>query len=124
IAKQASFKAMSFLLGHFCDVLTTSLFLVPSKDGKRVDGIEIHPRTGLRRMRPSTPLALMGVWSDAEDAASEHGIRFETLAGDSGNANPAGFIMPQFNTQPIPDLEVHHDGDMTTLVLAGDPNIH
>jgi len=124
IAKQASFKAMSFLLGHFCDVLTTSLFLVPSEDGKRVDGIEIHRRTGLRRMRPSTPLALMSVWSEAEDAASEHGIRFETLAGDRGNTNPEGFILPEFSTQPIPDLEVHHDGDMTTLVLAGEPNVH
>lgn len=75
-------------------------------------------------MRPSTPLALMSVWSDPEDGASEHGIRMETLAGDRGSANPAGFILPEFSTQPIPDLEVHHDGDMTTLVLAGDPNVN
>ena len=49
IAKQASFKAMSFLLGHFCDVVTTTLFLVPSRDPRRVDGIEIQRRIGLRR---------------------------------------------------------------------------
>ena len=46
IAKQASFKSMSFLLGHFCDVLTTTLFLVPSPNGRRVDGIEIQRRIG------------------------------------------------------------------------------
>lgn len=124
IAKQASFKAMSFLLGHFCDVLTTSLFLVPSENGQRVDGIEIHRRTGLRRMRPSTPLALMSVWTEPDDAAVENAIRFETLAGDRGSENPAGFILPEFSTQPIPELEVVHDGEMTTLVLAGDPNVH
>jgi hypothetical protein len=124
IAKQASFKAMSFLLGHFCDVFTTSLFLVPSETGQRVDGIEIHRRTGLRRMRPSTPLALMSVWSEPEDAATENAIRVETLDGERGSANPAGFILAEFSTQPIPELDVVQDGDMTTLVLAGDPNVH
>jgi len=124
IAKQASFKAMSFLLGHFCDVFTTSLFLVPSDNGQRVDGIEIHRRTGLRRMRPSTPLALMSVWSEPDDAATENAIRFETLDGELGSANPAGFILPEFSTQPIPELEVVQAGETTTLVLAGDPDVH
>ena len=123
IAKQASFKSMSFLLGHFCDVLTTSLFLVPSADGKRVDGIEIHRRTGLRRMRPSTPLALMSLWGDPEDHLTENAIHLETLDGDRGSRNPEGFILSEYSTQPIPDLEIVHDEDMTTLVLAGDPNV-
>ena len=124
IAKQASFKSMSFLLGHFCDVLTTSLFLVPSEDPRRVDGIEIHRRIGLRRMRPSTPLALLSFWGDAGDAMAEHGIRMETLDGERGSAKPTGFLLPAFSTQPIPDLEVVRDGEMTTLVLAGDPSLH
>ena len=124
IAKQASFKSMSFLLGHFCDVLTTSLFLVPSEDSRRVDGIEIHRRVGLRRMRPSTPLALLSFWGEAGDAMAEHEIRMETLDGERGSANPTGFLLPAFSTQPIPDLEVVRDGEMTTLVLAGDPSLH
>ena len=123
IAKQASFKAMSFLLGHFCDVLTTSLFLVPAKNGRRVDGIEIHRRTGLRRMRPSTPLPLMSLWGDPKDGLTENSIYLETLDGDTGTRNPSGFIMADFSTQPIPELEIVHDEDMTTLVLAGDPNV-
>jgi hypothetical protein len=124
IAKQASFKAMSFLLGHFCDVLTTSLFLVPSANGKRVDAIEIHRRVGLRRMRPSTPLALLSFWSEPEDAADENAISFNTLDGERGSANPSGFLLPEFSTQPIPELEVFNDGAMTTLVLPGDPEVH
>ena len=119
IAKQASFKAMSFLLGHFCDVLTTSLFLVPSANGRRVDGIEIHRRLGLRRMRPSTPLALLSFWGEASDAMKENAITFETLDGETGNANPTGFLLPDYSTQPLPELDVARDGDMTTLVLGG-----
>jgi len=33
---------------------------------RRVDGIEIRRRIGLRRMRPSTPLVLLGAWGEPE----------------------------------------------------------
>ena len=118
IAKQASFKAMSFLLGHFCDVLTTSLFLVPSANGRRVDGIEIHRRLGLRRMRPSTPLALLSFWGDASDAMKENAITFETVDGETGRSDPMAFLLPDYSSQPLPELDVVRDGDMTTLVLG------
>ena len=118
IAKQASFKAMSFLLGHFCDVLTTSLFLVPSSNGRRVDGIEIHRRLGLRRMRPSTPLALLSFWGDVSDAMKENAIALETVDGETGGSNPMAFLLPEYSSQPLPELDVVRDGDMTTLVLG------
>ena len=124
IAKQASYKSMSFLLGHFCDVLTTTLFLVPSANGKRVDGIEIHRRIGLRRMRPSTPLALLSIFGEKADAIQANGISFDTLEGERGASDPTGFLLPGFSTQPIPDLEVMRDGEMITLVLAGNPALH
>jgi hypothetical protein len=123
IAKQASFKAMSFLLGHFCDVLTTTLFLVPSADGRRVDGIEIQRRIGLRRMRPSTPLLLMGIWADQEQEVGENAISFDTLDGQRGG-NPTSYLLSAFCTQPLPELEVLQEGEMTALVLAGDRSVH
>jgi hypothetical protein len=124
IAKQASFKAMSFLLGHFCDVLTTTLFLVPSGDPRRVDGIEIQRRIGLRRMRPSTPLALLSFWGEPEDRMSENAITFDTLDGERGSSNPAGFLLPAFSTQPMGTFDIVQQGQMTTLVLAGNPALH
>ncbi len=124
IAKQASFKSMSFLLGHFCDVLTTSLFLVPSANGQRVDGIELHRRVGLRRMRPSTPLALLSIWGEDKAEYDENEIYIQTLDGDVGVANPMGFLIPEFSSRPIPELEVVRAGEMTTLVLAGAPSVH
>ena len=123
IAKQASFKSMSFLLGHFCDVLTTSLFLVPSANPLRLDGIEISRRIGLRRLRPSTPLALLSIWGDPGDAITENAIRFETLEGERSQ-DPAGFLLPAFSTRPLPKLDVVRDHEMITLVLAGDPSLH
>src|SRR5262252_1447098 len=116
MAKQASFKSMSFLLGHFCDVLTTTLFLVPSANGRRVDGIEIQRRIGLRRMRPSTPLVLLSFWGDANDAMKENAIAFETV--DGGRPDPMAFLLPEYSSQPMPELDVVRDGDMTTLVLG------
>jgi len=124
IAKQASFKSMSFLLGHFCDVLTTTLFLVPSPDGGRIDGIEIQRRIGLRRMRPSTPLVLIGIWGDPDDAVTENAISFDTLDGQRGAGNPEAFLLSAFCTQPLPKLDVIREGEMTALVLAGDPTLH
>src|SRR5262245_24093218 len=124
IAKQASFKAMSFVLGHFCDVLTTSLFLVPSANGRRVDGIEVHRRLGLRRMRPRTPLALLSFWAEASDAMKENAISFENVDGEPGAANPTGFLLPEYSTQPLPELDVMRDGEMTTLVLGGNSSGH
>jgi hypothetical protein len=123
IAKQASFKAMSFLLGHFCDALTTSLFLVPSANSQRVDGIEIHRRIGLRRMRPSTPLAFLSIWGEGGEV-SENAISFDTLDGERGVSNPTGFLLPAFSTQPMPDLDIVRDSEMATLVLAGNPSVH
>src|SRR5215831_6868625 len=123
IAKQASFKAMSFLLGHFCDVLTTTLFLVPSANGRRVDGIEIQRRIGLRRMRPSTPLVLLSLWGEPDDAVRENAISLDTLDGQR-SGDPASFLLSAFCTQPLPELEVMREGEMTALVLAGAPSLH
>jgi hypothetical protein len=124
IAKQASFKAMSFLLGHSCDMITTTLFVVPSANPKRVDTLEVHRRIGLRRMRPSTPLALLSLWLEPADAAEENAISFRTIDGDTGASGPEAFLLPGFTTQPIPELRVERDGHMTTLVLPGDPAVH
>jgi hypothetical protein len=124
IAKQASFKSMSFLLGHFCDVVTTTLFLVPSPNGRRVDGIEIQRRIGLQRMRPSTPLVLMSIWGEPGDAIDENAISFDTLDGQHGVTNPAAFLLSAYCTQPLPRLDVVREGEMTALVLAGDPSLH
>jgi hypothetical protein len=123
IAKQASFKSMSFLLGQFCDTLATSLFLVPSANGRTVDGIEISRRIGLRRMRPSTPLALLSFHIAPEDDRPGDSIQFVPI-DDTAAPGPTAFLLPDFSTRPLPDLEVMREGSITTLVLPPDPTVN
>jgi len=74
-AKQAIFGAMSYLIGCSCESLATALVLRPSAEGDAVDGLEIHQRLGLRRLRPSAPVAL-----------------FSLVLGQAGPAAPNAWI--------------------------------
>jgi hypothetical protein len=123
VAKQASFKSMSFILGHFCESLTTSIFLVPSRSGKAVDAIEVHRRIGLRRMRPSTPLALLSILTPPDEEPTDDSVWIESLEGGLGLANPADFLLSEFSSAPLPELEVLANHAMTTFMLAGDPSL-
>ena len=123
VAKQATFKSMSILLGHFCEDLVTSLFLVPSRNGRTVDALEVHQRFGLRRLRPSTPLALLSILTPPEDEPPEDSTWIETVAGGVGTFTPQDFLLPQFSSGPLPDLEVLVNGPMTTFMLPGDPKV-
>ena len=122
VARQAAFKSMSFLLGQFCDLLSTTLFLVPSPNGRTVDGIEIQRRIGLRRIRPSTPLAILSL-NLAPDEPSGEALRFEPIGGSDGMTDPTGFLIPEASSKPMPELEVLREGSLVTLVLAGDPSV-
>lgn len=123
VAKQASFKSMSFILGHFCEAITTSIFLVPSRNGRTVDGIEVHRRIGLRRMRPSTPLALLSILTPPDEEPADDTVWIESLEGGLGLANPADFLLAEFSSTPLPELQVLANNALTTFMLEGDPSV-
>jgi hypothetical protein len=122
-AKQATFKSMSYLLGHYCETLATALFLVPSKNGRTVDAIEVHQRIGLRRLRPSTPLPLLSIHTPPEDEPPDDSTWIEAVAGGLGTFAPQDFLLPKFSSEPLPDLEVNVRGPLTTFLLAGNPSV-
>ncbi len=123
-ARQAAFKSMSFLLGQFCETLATSLFLVPSNDGRMVDGIEIHRRIGLRRIRPSTPMALLSMYFTAEEGRRGETVQFEPIdgAGES-RPHPLSCLLPEFSSSPLPEFQIMQEGPISTVVLEGDPAV-
>ncbi|MBZ0269626.1 hypothetical protein K8I85_15855 [bacterium] len=121
IAKQASYKSMSFLLGHYCEILTTSLFLVPARNGRTVDGIEVQQRIGMQRLRPSSPVALLSLMTEPDAEPVDDSTWVETLEGGLGNFEPHGFLLGEFSSAPLPEMSVVATGPMTTLMLAGDP---
>jgi hypothetical protein len=87
-----------------------------------VDGIEVHQRIGLRRLRPSSPLALLSVLTPPEDEPPEDSTWIETLEGELGSYSPQSFLLSKFSSEPLPELEVIVNGAMTTFMLAGDPD--
>jgi hypothetical protein len=122
IAKQASFKSMSFVLGHYCDVLTTALFLVPSPNGRRIDGIEVQRRLGLRRLRPSAPLQLLSFHVPPEDEPEDDSIWVESVEQGLGATTPAAFLSREFSSDPLPELQVVQDDTTINFVLGPAPD--
>lgn len=117
IARQASFKAVSFLFGHYCETLTTALFVLPSATPGRVDAIEVHRRIGLQRLTPGMALPLLSVATGRGDAdADADAPAMEPLGAASGADDPAPYLLG-----PAPPLDLVREGPITTFVLpAGD----
>jgi hypothetical protein len=120
IARQSSFKSMSYLIGYFSDVLSTTFFVVPSGNGRSVDGIEISRRFGLRRLRPGTPVPILSYAPWPAGGAGGEATRLDSIEGAKGSPEPRDLLMPEFSTRPMPRIEAVRDPGRTTFVLPGD----
>jgi hypothetical protein len=118
-AKQAVYKAMSYLLGLRCENIITSFIMQPSADGRMADAIDIHHRIGMRRIRPSAPMGLFSLrfHPPVDDSAPHPSI--ETLDGEPATEAYSS-ILREFSSDPLPDLEVFEEEDTTVVALSGD----
>jgi hypothetical protein len=112
MARQASFKAQSFLFGHTCDTLTTALFVLPSASSGCIDFIEVHRRIGLQRVTPSVMLPLLSVHTGA--GADADAPCMLPLDGCDG------FLVPPACSRPLPVLSLVQEGAMRSFVLGPD----
>jgi hypothetical protein len=118
IARQASFKAVSFLFGHYCETLATALFVFPSRAPGQVDVIEVHRRIGLRRLTPSAQLPLLSV-SAAREAGGRPAVpAMADVAGDEGAREPRDFLVAHASSDPLPAVQVEREGAIATFLLA------
>jgi hypothetical protein len=120
MARQASFKALSFLFGHYTETLVTALFLLPSADGRHVDVIEVHRRLGLHRVTPGTPLPLLSLHTPPPEVAGQQGAVMTSLKGDAHTRHAGDFVMAEASSAGLPALQVEREGHSATFVLAGD----
>jgi hypothetical protein len=129
IARQASFKAVSFLFGHYCETLATALFVFPSRTPGFIDLLEVHRRIGLRRLTPSAQLPLLSVHPGREPQEGEPGTteaadpNEPAMADITGNAearDPSDFLVAAFSSDPLPHVQVVRDGPLATFLLAAD----
>ena len=116
-SKQAAFKSLSFLLGYYTDLLSSTLLLVPSDDGKVVDGIEIIRRLGVRRMRPDASIPL---FSFDPFPGNEVGPgRLEPIVPHATGPTPSNLLLAEYCTVPMPPVDVVREGTSTTVILPG-----
>lgn len=114
-SKQATFKSMSFLLGYYCDLMSSTLMLVPGRESGTADGIEITRRMGVRRMRSTAtiPLFSFSPWtSDGPD-------RIVPIDSGPEVPSPANILLPEFCSNPMPNVEVVNEGASFAVVLPG-----
>lgn len=94
MARQATFKAASYLGGHCAHTLVSSLFMARARDGGELRAVEVHQILGLQRVSPGTPLPLLTVPSEGEpigDASLSEPI---ALAAGAPPAPAAAFFLP------------------------------
>ena len=119
MARQASFKASSFLFGHYTETLHTSLFIAPAADGVHVEFIEIHRRIGMHRLTPGTPMPLLSLSSLASQDAEDRPY-MTSVSGDARTRAAADFLVAEASSTPLPAMQVARDGDSVVFVLDGD----
>jgi len=122
VARQASFKAQSFLFGHYCDTLATAVFVVPSASAPgKVDLVELHRRLGLQRLVASVPVPLMSLLTIGADMQEPDAPCVAALNGDETTRRPEDFLLPSASSAPLPPLRVVNEGSMVTFVLEPAP---
>ncbi|MBP7914062.1 MAG: hypothetical protein KAZ63_01855 [Vitreoscilla sp.] len=120
MARQASFKAVSFLFGHYSETLTTAIFVVPDADGVHTQMIEVHRRIGLHRVTPGTPMPLLSLFTFGKTDGPAPGAQMASIQGDVATQRAEDFIVSAGSSMPLPELVVEREGQFTTFVLPGD----
>lgn len=121
MARQASFKAQSFLFGHFCETLSTTLFVLPSDRPDRVDVLEVHRRIGLQRLSPGMSVPLLSVRTG--DHPDQDGApRMVLLDGRPPSPRVEDYLLPAEPPEPPPALDwVDEAGTATFVFPPGGP---
>ena len=119
MARQAAFKAQSFLFGHYCETLTTALFVLPSATLGKIDLLEVHRRIGLRRVSPSAAVPVLSVRASAGPVPDDDAA-MASIEGDATAHEPADFLIAEASSTPLPRLHVEREGQQATFILPGD----
>ncbi len=116
-AKQAVYKAMSYLVGFRCEAIVTTFAIQPSPDGRSVDALDIQQRISLRRLRPTAPVGIFSQRLHPPPVDSGPQPRLETLDGELAQ-DVEDFFLREYSSDPLPDFQIFRDGNLTTIALS------
>ncbi len=116
-AKQAVYKAMSYLVGIRCESIATMFAIQPAADGRMVDSIDLHQRTGIRRLRPTAPLGVSSIRLHPPTNGKTPLPFMETLDGAPASEVQSHFL-PEFSSPDLPKFHMFEEGSVTTIALS------
>jgi hypothetical protein len=116
-AKQAVYKAMSYLVGIRCESNTTMFAIKPAANGRMVDCIDLHQRIGVRRLRPTAPLGISSIRLHPASNGETPLPFMETLGGDPVDGVDS-FFLKDYCSQDLPDFHMFEEGSVTTIALS------
>lgn len=111
--KQSVFKALSQLRGMQTRCILATAVLAPSADGEHIDVVWINGLIGIHRVRPGVSVKLATRRMDMGDA----GRMPKSLAG-TPIEEPAGLLLREFCSDPLPTLDVHTSGQTVYYLLG------
>jgi len=116
-AKQAVYKAMSYLVGIRCDSNVTMFAVQPAADGRMVDSIDVHQRSGIRRLRPTAPLGVSSLRLHPPANGKTPLPYVETLEGAPA-ADVESFFLSEYSSPDLPEFHMFKEGSVTTIALS------
>jgi len=116
-AKQAVYKAMSYLVGIRCESIATMFAMQPASDGRMVDAIDLHHRIGIRRLRPTAPLGVSSVRLHPPTNGKTPLPFMETLDGEPAQG-VEGLFLREYSSPELPEFHMFTEGSVTTVALS------
>jgi len=117
-ASQSVHRAMSYLLGFRCETITSAVIMQPSASGKAVDSFEMGRREGIRRLRPSAPVALFSIGLVQSSDLSPEAPCVEPLTPGADPDDPRSILLPEFCEPHNPALVLHRNEHHTIYAVA------
>ena len=120
-AKQAVYKAMSYLVGIRCESIATTFAIQPAADGRMADALDIHHRIGIRRLRPTAPLGVSSMRLHPPSNGKTPLPFMETLDGVPVS-EAQNYFLPEFSSPDLPEFHMFTEGSvLTTALPESDP---
>jgi hypothetical protein len=117
-ASQSVHRAMSYLLGFRCETITSAVILQPSPNGRMVDSYEMGRREGIRRLRPSAPVALFSIGIVKSTELNGEAPSIEPLRQGVDPNDPRSLLLPEFCEPHNPGVVLHQNERHTIYALA------
>ena len=122
-ATQNVHRAMSYLLGFRCETMTSAMILQPSASGEMVDSYEMVRREGIRRLRPSAPVALFSIGLVPPSDPGSNAPRIEPLRPGADPKDSSAVLLPEFCEPSVPAVDILENERHTIYALANEEDM-